>query len=105
MGDLKLSIFAVNSKHTPQSCPMFNYEVKQRFKEVVGKREEVAKKHGIKIISAYTSILDHLIFHIVEAPSQQALENYFIETGFAFWNNIEIREAKLVEDVIKKVVG
>jgi hypothetical protein len=62
-----LPIFAVNSKHTPESCPMFNNEVKQKFKEVIGKREEVAKKHGIKIISAYTSILDHLISHIVEA--------------------------------------
>jgi hypothetical protein len=84
---------------------MFNNDVKKRFKEVVGKREEVAKKHEIKVLSAYTSILDHLIFYVVDAPSQQAVENYFIEIGFAFWNNAEIRQARLVEDVIKKVVG
>ncbi len=100
-----MPIFAVNSKHTPESCPMFNSEVKQKFKDVVGKRDEVAKKHGVKVVSAYTSILDHLIFHIVEAPSQQAVENYLIEIGFAFWNDIEIRQVKPVEDVIKKVVG
>lgn len=100
-----MPIFAVTSKHTPESCPMFNNEVKQKFKEVVGKRKEVAEKHRVKVISAYTSILDHLIFHIVEAPSQQAVENWFIEVGFAFWNDIQIREAKAVEDVIKKVVG
>ena len=84
---------------------MFNEEVKQKFKDVVGKREEVAKKHGVKVISAYTSILDHLIFQIVEAPSQQAVERWLIEIGFAFWNNIEIRQAQSVEDVIKRVVG
>jgi len=84
---------------------MFNNDVKQKLKEMVGEREEVAKKHGIKIISAYTSILDHLIFHVVEAPSQQAVENYFIEIGFAFWNDIEIRQAKLVEDMIKRILG
>ena len=100
-----MPIFAVNSKHTPESCPMFNNDVKQKLKEMVGEREEVAKKHGIKIISAYTSILDHLIFHVVEAPSQQAVENYFIEIGFAFWNDIEIRQAKLVEDMIKRILG
>lgn len=84
---------------------MFNAEVKKKFKEAVGKREEAAKKYGIKIISAYTSILDHLIFHVVEAPSQEAVESYFIEIGFAFWNDIEIRQVKPVEDVIKKVIG
>jgi len=84
---------------------MFNNDVRKRFKEVVGKREEVARKHEVKVLSAYTSILDHLIFYVVEAPSQQAVENYFVEIGFAFWNSVEIRQARLVDDVIKRVVG
>ena len=100
-----MTIFSVNSKHTPESCPMFNDEVKQKFKDLVGKREEIAKKQGLKVISAYTSILDHLIFLIVDAPSQQAVERYLIESGFAFWNDVEIRQVQLVEDVIKRVVG
>jgi len=100
-----LTIFIVNMRHTPESCAMFNDDVKKRFKEAVAKREDVAKKHGVKVLSAYTSILDHLIFYVVDAPSQQAVENYFIEIGFAFWNNVEIRQGRLVEDVIKKVTG
>jgi len=92
-------------KHTPESCAMFNDAVKKKFKELVGKRVEVAKKHEIKVLSAYTSILDHLIFYVVDAPSQQTVENYFLEIGFAFWNDIEIRQVRLVEDVVKKVVG
>ena len=100
-----MPIFAVNMKHTPESCPMFNNDVKKRFKEVVGKRAEVAKKHQIKVLSGYTSILDHLVFYVVDAPSQQAVENYFLDIGFAFWNSIEIRQVQLAEDVIKKVVG
>lgn len=100
-----MPIFAVNMKHTPESCAMFNNDVKRRFKEVVGKREEAAKKHEIKVLSAYTSILDHLIFYVVDAPSQQAVENYFIDIGFAFWNNVEIWQVRPVEDVVKKVVG
>jgi len=100
-----LPIFVVNMKHTPESCPMFNNDVRKRFKEVVGKREEVARKHEVKVLSAYTSTLDHLIFYVVEAPSQQAVEDYFVEIGFAFWNSVEIRQARLVDDVIKRVVG
>jgi len=96
--------FSVNMKHTVESCPMFNAEVKKKFKEAVSKREEAAKKHGVKILSAWTSVLEHLVFYIVEAPSQVAVEDYFKEIGFAFWNDIEIRHVRSVEDVIKGVV-
>jgi len=92
-------------KHTVESCPMFNTEVRKKFKEVVGKREEIAKKHRVKVLSAWTSVLDHLAFFIVDAPSQFAVEDYFKEIGFAFWNTIEIRQVKTVEEVVKKVVG
>ena len=36
----RLPTFAVNMKHTPESCPLFNAEVKKRFKEMLGKKEE-----------------------------------------------------------------
>ena len=98
-----MPIFSVNMKHTVESCAMFNAEVRKKFKEVVGKREEAAKKHGIKILSAWTSTLEHLIFYVVEAPSQTAVEDYFKEIGFAFWNTLEIRQVKAVEDVVRSV--
>jgi len=99
--------FAVNMKHTAESCPLFNAGVKKRLKEMLGKREEVwdrAKKHGVHVLSAWNSVLDHLIFYVVEAPSQEAVENYFKDIGFAFWNSIEIRQVTPAEDIIKAVV-
>jgi len=46
-----------------------------------------------------------LTFYVVDAHSQQAVENRFLEIGFAFWNNVEIWQVRLVEDVVKKAVG
>ena len=97
--------FVVCIRHTPESRPTFNEDVKKKFGAVVGKRQEVAGKQEVKILSAYTSTLDHLALFILEAPSQQAVENYFTEIGFAFWNSVEIRQVKPVEDVKKKVPG
>jgi uncharacterized protein with GYD domain len=91
-------------KHKPESCPMFNNNVKKRLKELIVKREEVRKKYGVKALSNYTSTLSHQIFAIVEAPSQQALESYLIEVGFAFWNTVGILQVQPVEDVIKRIV-
>ena len=45
--------FAVNMKHTAESCPLFNAEVKKRLKEMLGKREDVwdrANKHGVHVL-------------------------------------------------------
>jgi len=89
--------------HEPQSCPLFNAELKAKFKEAIVKREEAAKKHGIKVLSAWSPVLDHLIFYTVEAPTQRAVEDYFIEIGFAFWNKLEIRQVRLVEDVLRSI--
>ena len=100
-----MPIFSVVMKHTPESCPMFNENVRKKFGEAAVKREEVAKKQEIRIMSAYTSTLDHVVFHILEAPSQTAVEDYLTEVGFAFWNSAEIRQVRAVEDVVRKVVG
>ena len=101
-----MTTFAVNMKHNVESCPLFNAEVKKRFKDMLGKREEAwdrAKTHGVHVVSAWTSVLDHLIFYIVEAPSQEAVENYFKDIGFSFWNTIEIRQVKPAEDIINTI--
>ena len=100
-----MPFFSIMMKHTPESCAMFNEAVRKKFKETAVKREEAARKHEIKVLGAYTSTLDHLIFYAIEAPSQLAVENYFIEIGFAFWNNVEIRQVRPVEEVVKKVIG
>jgi hypothetical protein len=50
------------------------------------------------------SVMDHLVFYIVEASSQEAVEDYFKNIGFAFWNSIEIRQVRPAEDIIKAVV-
>jgi hypothetical protein len=56
------------------------------------------------VLTAWTSILEHLVFYIVEASSQEAVEDYFKDIGFAFWNTIEIRQVKPVEEIIKAIV-
>ena len=98
-----MPIFSVNMKHTPESCAMFNEEVKKKFKEAVRKREEVGKKHEVKVLSATSPVLEHFIFYVVEAPSYLAVEDYFKEIGFAFWNDFRVRQVEQVEDVLKKI--
>ena len=61
-----MTTFAVNMKHSAESYPLFNADLKKRFKEMLGKKEEAwdrAKKHVVRVLSVWTTILEHLVLH------------------------------------------
>lgn len=94
-------------KHPVESCPLYNTEVRSKFKESIGKRVEAAKKHEIKVLSAwaynFTSMMEHQIFYILEAPNRLVVEDYFKETGFTDWNTLEIWRVQRVEEVVRGI--
>ena len=94
-------------KHPVESCPLYNTEVRSKFKEAIGKRVEAAKKHEITILSAwaytFTAMMEHLIFYIVEARNRLVVEDYFKETGFTDWNTLEIWRVQRVEEVVQGI--
>ena len=94
--------YAVNMKHTAESCPLFSDATMNKFKEGMSRREESAKKHDVNVLTACAVLLEHLIFYVVEAPSQSAVEEYLKETGWACFNDVQIREVQFVEDVGKR---
>jgi hypothetical protein len=97
-----MSIFAVNMNHSATLCPLFNDETMKKFKESNRQKEQAAKKHDVKVLIACVAVLEHLIFYVVDAPSQSAVEEYLKEVGLAFYNNIQIREVQLLEEVLKR---
>lgn len=98
-----MTIFAVNMKHSPESCPMFNAMVRTEVKKTINKTGDVAKKHAIKILSGVVSLLDHHIYFVMESDSQMELEEFLIETGYASWNTIKIKQVQNIENVLKKL--
>jgi hypothetical protein len=94
--------YAVNMKHSAESCPLFNDVSMNKFKEGMGRREESAKKHDVKVLTACAAVLEHLVFYVIEAPSQTAVEEYLKETGWAFFNDVQIREVQFVEEIGKR---
>lgn len=98
-----MSIFAVNMKHGPESCPMFNNAVRTEVKKTLNKGEDFAKKHGIKILSGVVSLLEHRIYYVMESDSQMELEEYLKEIGYASWNTIKIKQVHFIDDVLKNL--
>jgi hypothetical protein len=85
-------------KHTGGSCPLLNAKTAKKLVGLLGKREEAAEKHGVKIVNAWSPSLEHQMFWIVEAPSQKAVEEYFTEIGFALWNKLEVQKVDAIKE-------
>ena len=54
---------------------------------MLGKREDAwdrAKKIGVNVLSAWTSVLDHLVFYVVEASSQEAASSILYLNRYDF---------------------
>ena len=100
-----MPIYALNMTHAAVSCPIFNEEVRKKYREAIAKREEVARKHNVRVLVACVAVFEHIIFHVLEAPSQSAVEEYVREVGLAFYNNIQIREVQLLDEEALKRYG
>jgi|WetSurMetagenome_2_1015567.scaffolds.fasta_scaffold120257_2 hypothetical protein len=98
-----MPMYSVHMKHSVESCPMFNKENKIIIKELSSKKDDFARKEGIKVITGVFSPLEHTILYVVEAPSQDAVIRYFKEIGFAFYNKIEIKHVKSMEDALERM--
>jgi hypothetical protein len=92
------------SRHTPQSCPMFNAEGRKVYSNVLVKMPEALKKYGIKIVAACTVHSEHLEVYIFEAPNMESIQRMYTEPEFmaAFSvNTTELRAAENMEEGIR----
>ena len=98
-----MTMFMAHMTHQVESCYTVNEENKKKLKDLSSKREEIAKKHEIKVISAVYPPLEHEIFYVVEAPSFKNVERYLKEVGFAFYNKIKIKHVEPMEEALGRL--
>jgi len=89
--------FSVILTHIAGTCPVYDSEVMKKFQELSEKRNEAAKRFGVKIVSKWSPTRVHQTHWIIEAPSKKAAENYFKAVGLAIWNEIEVQEIKMIK--------
>ena len=92
-----MEMFMAHMTHSAESCYLFNDKTRKILKELSSKKEEIAKKHDVKILYGVYPSLEHEIFYLMEAPSHKAVERYLKEIGFAHYNKIKIRYVESME--------
>jgi len=74
-----MAISLVISRHSPSDCPKYNEKNRKATLEFASKADELMMKHGVKSLGGWTVHPEHLIIHVLEAPSLDALDEFLRE--------------------------
>jgi len=72
-------LFLQTSKHAPESCPMHNEKAKKALMDLMTKLGPLTKKHGIKLVGTWTSMPEHLVVNVYDAPNMETLMKLAME--------------------------
>jgi hypothetical protein len=73
------------SRHSPESCAMFNEEARSVMVNIIKKKDEFLDKHGVKMVGSWTSIPTHTIYTVYDAPSMEAYLGFVQEPEMISW--------------------
>ncbi len=96
--------FLVISRHAPEYCPGFNEKVRKATIEAMGKMDELLKKHGVKLVGAWSVPSEHTIYEVIEAPSLEDFQELSLEpevSAMGAYSTDEIKIAKPLEESMK----
>jgi hypothetical protein len=102
-----MAVFVTIGRHSPESCAANNETSRKIMMEWITKGEELAAKHGVKVVGGWNVHPEHLTIQVLEAPSIEAIEGLFGEPenmAMMSWNTVEIKMAMTLEDVMKYLV-
>lgn len=88
--------FLIMSRHSPESCPMFNEKSRKAYFEYAGKLPEFMQRHGVKLIGSWTAPTEHLNLMIFEAISSDVLTKVLMEPEVMALSEFETYEIKRV---------
>ncbi len=74
-----MPLFLQTLRHSPESCAIHNEKVRKVFVDLLNKMPQLTKKYGIKIVGGWTSVPEHLIVIVYDAPNLEALLKFSME--------------------------
>jgi uncharacterized protein with GYD domain len=79
LGGLGMTLFLQTARHSPESCALHNEKVRKIFVDLWTKMPQLTKKYGIKVVGSWTSVPEHLIIMLYDAPNMEALLKFSME--------------------------
>ncbi len=69
----------VTATHSEDNCPGYNPELIAKVVPALEKREEIAKRHNLKLLGFWSGAPDHVFYMLVEANSPHDVDLFVTE--------------------------
>ena len=91
--------YVVISNHPPMSCPSADKTLRELGNNLGTDMPKLLEKHKIKPEAIYHLDPGHKIVWILEAPSAEAVRDFYYDGGLTRWNDFEFYMASSLEEV------
>lgn len=96
-------LYMVVATHGPDTCAGFVEEYKKKAQTASSRMEEVAKAHGITPKGAWTGMIAHTTFILVDAPSGHAIQDLVRELEMQAWNTVVMYPVETLQEAMQKI--
>ncbi len=96
-----MDLYGIYGSHTTEACPLFNEDNRKLLLQITEGFETTANEHGVKVINAYHSGLEHTFLWIVEAESAHSIQDLMVETKLAKFNATKIVPLRTLQNVVE----
>ncbi|KKK70274.1 hypothetical protein LCGC14_2925650 [marine sediment metagenome] len=96
-----MDLYGIYGSHTTEACPLFNEDNRKLLLQIAEGFETTANEHGVKVISAYHSGLEHTFLWIVEAENAHSIQDLMVETKVAKFNATKIVPLRTLQNVVE----
>jgi len=91
--------FLLISRHSPESCWMFNEKTRQIHINLLNTLESLMKKYKITLLGAWFALSEHTLYEVFDAPTLEAFQKMAMEPVILQWSAFNTMEIKLVAGV------
>ena len=71
----------VTATHSEDNCPGYNMELIPTVLKGLEAREEIARKHGVKLLGLWSGAPDHIFYILVDANSSHDVDMFLTEAA------------------------
>ncbi len=94
--------FLLISRHSPESCWMFNEKSRRIHSNLFHALEDILKKYQITLKGCWFDLTGHTLYEVYDAPSLEAFQKMGMEPAIAPWasfNTMEIINVTPLEEM------
>jgi hypothetical protein len=94
-----MPFFLLISRHSPESCWMFNEKTRQIHVNLLNTLESLLKKYNITLLGAWFDLPGHTLYEVFDSPGLEAFQNMAMEPEIVQWSAFNTMEIKMVSSV------